>query len=257
VEGTQLLQQQAPLVACPKGTVACVGSSSTAGRGQAFDWIGELERRPRNHELNLLNLGVGDDMAGDVVRRLPDAIAAAPDKVIIWVGANDVLAGVSPKARWLLSLKTRRPEAPTPFGFKESLSSVVRRLKMGTEAAIAVCSLAPIGEDPEPVNGFQLELNRRVAEYSAIVAHVARVERCAYLPVGEAIAARIADHPGRAYERFGVLPFYRDAFRALALGQTPDEIGEHNGWRYHSDGVHLNGRAGGIVADLVQRFLEA
>jgi len=251
------LLQQAPLVECPAGTIACLGSSSTAGRGQAFDWIGELERRPRNHELNFINLGVGGDLASDLARRIPDVIAAAPDKVVVWVGANDVLASVSPKARWLLSLKNRRPKAPTPFGFRENLSSVVRRLKMGTDAVIAVCSLAPIGEDPEPVNGFQLELNRRVAEYSAIVAHVAQTERCAYLPVGEAIAARLADEPGLAYAGFNILPFYRDAFRAMALGQSPDEIGEHNGWRFHSDGVHLNGRAGRIAADMVQRFLEA
>jgi len=252
-----LLQQQAPLVACPVGAVACLGSSSTSGRGQAFDWIGQLERRPRNHELNFSNFGVGGDLAGDVLLRVPDVIAAAPDKVIVWVGANDVLASVSAKARRLFSLMKHGAEAPTPFSFHETLLSIVRRLKMGTEAQVALCSLAPIGEDPEPVNGFQLELNRRVAEYSAIIAHVARAERCAYIPVGEALAARIEDEPGRSYDGFDILPFYRDAFRSLALKQSPDEIGDRNGWRYHSDGVHLNGRAGLIAADLVQRFLEA
>ena len=251
------MQQQAALIECPVGTVACLGSSSTAGRGQAFDWIGELERRPRNHELDFRNFGVGGDLAGDVLRRAPDVIAAAPDKVIVWVGANDVLASVSPKDRRLLSLMKPRSEAPTPFGFHETLLTIVRRLTMGTEAQIALCSLVPIGEDPEPAGGFQLELNRRVAEYSAIVAHVARAEHCAYIPVGEALAARIADEPGRGYGAFDILPFYLDAFRALALHQTPDEIGDRNGWRYHSDGVHLNGRAGLIAADLMQRFLEA
>jgi lysophospholipase L1-like esterase len=252
-----LLQQQAPLIACPTGTVACLGSSGTAGRGQAFDWIGELELRPRNHELEFRNFGVGGDLADDVLLRVPDVIATAPDRVIVWVGGNDVLASVSPKARWLLFLMKHRSEAPTPFGFHEALSGIVRRLKMGTGAQVALCSLAPIGEDPEPVNGFQLELNRRIAEYSAIVAHVARAEHCAYIPVGEALAARIEHEPGQAYSAFNILPFYRDAFRALALGRSPNAIGDRNGWRYHSDGVHLNERAGLIAADLVQRFLEA
>jgi lysophospholipase L1-like esterase len=251
-----LLHQQASLVACPVGTVACLGSSSTAGRGQAFDWIGELELRPRNHELDFRNFGAGGDLADDVLLHVPDVIAAAPDKVIVWVGGNDVLASVSPKARRLLSLMKHRTEAPTPFSFHENLSAIVRRLKMGTEAQVALCSLAPIGEDPEPLNGFQLELNRCVAEYSAIVAHVARAEHCAYIPVGEALAARIADEPGRAYCAFSLLPFYRDAFRALVLGQSAGQIGDRNGWRYHSDGVHLNDRAGIIAADLMQRFLE-
>ena len=253
---TSSMQQQAALIECPEGTVASLGSSSTSGRGQAFDWIGELELRPRNHELDFRNFGVGGDLAADVLLRVPDVIATAPDKVIVWVGGNDVLASVSPKARRLLSLLKPRSEASTPFSFHENLSSIVRRLKMGTEAAIAVCSLAPIGEDPEPVNGFQLELNRRIVEYSAIVAHVARAEHCAYIPVGEALAARIEDEPGRSYDGFDILPFYRDAFRALALRRPPDQIGARNGWRYHSDGVHLNARAGRIAADLVQRFLE-
>jgi hypothetical protein len=29
-----------------------------------------------------------------------------------------------------------------------------------------------------------------------------------------------------------------------------------NGWNFHTDGVHLNSRAGTIVADLVQAFLD-
>ena len=29
-----------------------------------------------------------------------------------------------------------------------------------------------------------------------------------------------------------------------------------NGWRFHTDGVHLNSRAGNLAADLIQDFLE-
>jgi GDSL-like Lipase/Acylhydrolase family len=251
-----LLQQQAPVIACPTGTVACFGSSPGAGFARASGWVGELGRRPRNHELDVLDLAAGGELASEVLRRVPDVIAAAPDKVIVWVGGADVLASVSPKARRLLAWARRPSPPPTPFSFHEDLSSIVRRLKMGTGAAVAVCSLAPIGEDPAPANTFQRELNRCVAEYSAIVAHVARTERCAYIPVGEALAARIADEPGRGYHRFDILPLWRDAFDAQVLRQTPDQIGERNGWRYHTDGLRLNDRAGRLVADLAQRFLE-
>ena len=251
-----LLQQQAPLIACPAGAIACVGSGGAAGGGTP-GWIGELERRPRNHELDFLDLAFHGDLAGHALRRVPDVIAMAPDKVIIWVGGNDVLASLSPMAAWLFTLMKPPAPKPTPFSFHEALASTVRRLKMGTEAAIAICSIAPIGEDPEPVNGFQLELNRRVAEYCAIIGHVARTERCAYIPVGEALSARIADEPGRSFTRFDILPHCRDAFDVRAMRKTPDEIGARNGWRYHTDGLHLNDRAGRIAADLVQRFLEA
>ena len=51
--------------------VACLGSSSTAGRGQAFDWIAELKRRPRNQRVRFHNFGVGGDLAYNALERLP------------------------------------------------------------------------------------------------------------------------------------------------------------------------------------------
>jgi len=255
-KGKPKVQQHAALVERMVGTVACLGSSNTAGGALAYDWVNELERRPRNHELEILNFGVRGDRVCDLLRRMPDVIATAPDKVIIWIGGVDVLAGLSPKARRLLALGRQPPEAPTAAGFHETLGAIVRRLKMGTEAAIGLCSLPPIGEDPEPVNAFQQALNDRITEYSAIIADVAHTERCAYIPVGEALAARIDGEPGRSYPGFHLLPLCRDAFRAVALRQSPDAIGDANGWRYHTDGLHLNTRAGLIAANLVQRFLD-
>jgi len=34
--------------------IACLASSSTAGKGQAFNWINELERRPNNRDFTFL-----------------------------------------------------------------------------------------------------------------------------------------------------------------------------------------------------------
>ena len=50
---------------------------------------------------------------------------------------------------------------------------------------------------------------------------------------------------------------YRDAFRLLVLHRSLDEIGEHYGWHFHSDGIHLNSHSGKILADLVQEFVAA
>jgi hypothetical protein len=43
----------------------------------------------------------------------------------------------------------------------------------------------------------------------------------------------------------------------LVLRKSPDQIAELNGWRFHSDGVHVNSRGGLILADLVQDFIDA
>jgi len=68
--------------------------------------------------------------------------------------------------------------------------------------------------------------------------------------------AQIRASPGRAFTSFRFLPFYRDAFRVVVLGKTPDEVAQLNGWRFHSDGVHLNSRGGIIAADLIQQFID-
>jgi hypothetical protein len=46
-----------------KNVVAFLGSSSTAGKGQAYDWIGELRRRTQNGGFHFYNFGVGADLA--------------------------------------------------------------------------------------------------------------------------------------------------------------------------------------------------
>jgi lysophospholipase L1-like esterase len=237
--------------------VACLGSSSTAGKGQAFDWIAELRRRPGNSQFEFRNFGVGGDLAYNALQRLPDVLACRPGKVIVWVGGNDVLALVSRKVRRLFTFWKRLPRTPSPEWFHENLAEIACRLKRETSADIGLCSLPPIGEAPDSEDPFQTELNRRIEEYSAIVAAVAHKERCGYIPLHEAITEAVRASPGRAFTAFNFLPFYRDAFRVLVLRQSPDDVARRNGWKFHTDGVHLNSRAGQIVADRMQKFIDA
>ena len=57
--------------------VACLGSSSTAGKGQAFDWMAELRRRPGNGQFEFRNFGVGGDLAYNALQRLPDVLPSS------------------------------------------------------------------------------------------------------------------------------------------------------------------------------------
>jgi lysophospholipase L1-like esterase len=236
--------------------VACLGSSSTAGKGQAFNWIGELERRPRNKRVCFHNFGVGGDLAYNALQRLPDVLACCPEKVVVLVGGNDVLALVSRKIRRFFRISKDLPTEPSPEWFRESLRSIARRVKAETSAAVALCSLPPIGEDPLSADPFQSELNRRIEEYNAIIREIAREESADYIAVHESIAAKIMESPGCAFTCFRFPSFYRDAFRILVLHKSPDEVAQMNGWRFHTDGVHLNSRSGMIVADLVQEFID-
>jgi lysophospholipase L1-like esterase len=246
-----------PLIKARVTVVAYLGSSSTAGKGQAFDWIGELKQRPCNKRFRFYNFGVGGDLAYNALQRLPDVLARCPEKVVVWIGGNDVLALVSRKVERFFRISKHLPCAPSPEWFRENLRAIARLLKVETSATVALCSLPPIGEDPVSANPFQSELNRRIEEYSTTIRKVAREAEVGYLPVHEAMLAQIRASPGRAFTSFRFLPFYRDAFRVLVLRKSPDEIARMNGWRFHSDGVHLNSRGGMIVANLVQEFIDS
>src|SRR5580704_3836599 len=91
-------------------TVACVGSSSTAGKGQAFNWIVELAHRPQNR---CFSFGIGGDLSFNVLERLPQVLDCRPKIVVVAIGNNDVLALASPKARRFFRIVKRLPHAPS------------------------------------------------------------------------------------------------------------------------------------------------
>jgi hypothetical protein len=136
------------------------------------------------------------------------------------------------------------------------MQAIVRRLQRATATRIALCSLIPIGEDPRAADPFQAAANRRSAECSALLQAIAREEAVSYLPVFERMHALILAAPGHACTRFDVLPFERAVFRQVVLRTSNDEIGRRNGWQCHRDGIHLNGRSGTLLPEVVQHFLE-
>jgi lysophospholipase L1-like esterase len=237
--------------------VACLGSSTTAGKGQAFDWIGELAKRPQNSAFKFLNFGAGGDLAFNVLQRLPDVVAVHPDKVVVIIGGNDILASVFPNLLRFLRFSRRVPQKPTPQWFLENVETMVRELRKKTTARIALTSLPQVGEDPSGSNPVQARINDLYREYAAIIEDLARREGTHYIPMYERLHAEIVGSPGRAFTGFRFFPFYVDTFRYFALHKTGDEIARMNGWRFHVDGIHLNGRGGMLLADLVQEFLIA
>jgi lysophospholipase L1-like esterase len=236
-------------------TVACLGSSSTAGKGQAFDWIGELARRPRNARYEFRNFGVGGDLAYDALNRVDTVLAIRPHRVIVWVGGNDALAMVSTKARRLFRIMKLASRPSSRARFQESLSAIVRRTK-SAGVRVALCSLAPIGEALASEQSFQVALNSAIRDLSADIQQIAHAQGACYIPIFEAFQAAIAADPGRALPEFRLLPMYRDAFRTMVLRMSPDEVGRLNGWKFHSDGIHLNRRGGMIAAGVIQSHLD-
>lgn len=237
-----------------KAVVACLGASATDATG-SYDWIADLAQRPNNASLCFYRFAEGGDLAYNGLQRLPDIINCHPDYVIVLLGENDVLALISKKVAQFDRLTKHLPREPSPTWYRENMQAIVLRLKSETSARIALCSLIPIGEEPDSTNPFQAEANRRIEKYSAILKDIAQEEDVSYLPLYERMHELILAFPGRAFTSFDFLPFYRDVFRQFVLRKSHDEIGQLNGWRFHRDGIHLNSRSGKLLADLVQEFL--
>lgn len=237
-----------------QATVACLGASATDAAG-SYDWIADLARRPENASLRFYRFAEGGDLAYNGLQRVAAISASQPDYVIVLLGENDVLALISPQVAQFDRLTKHLPGQPTPEWYRENMQVIVRRLKRDTSAHIALCSLIPIGEDPDSQHPFQAAANRRIEEYSAIIKDIACQEKVSYLPLYERLRDLIRASPGRAFTSFDFLPFYRDAFRQFVLRKSNDEIGQLNGWRFHRDGIHLNSRSGTLLADLAQEFL--
>jgi lysophospholipase L1-like esterase len=168
-----------------------------------------MKRRPRNANYRFCNFGVGGDLSYNALRRVSDVLACGPDKVVVWVGANDVLMSVSDTVRRFFRVLKDLPAEPSPEWFRENISAIVDRLKNESSARVALCSLFPIGEAPASTNPFQSELNRCLEEYSAIIKSVATEQGVSYIPLHESMLAQIRASPGPAFNPF-------DFFRSIA-----------------------------------------
>lgn len=237
-------------------TVTCLGSSTTASRG-TYKWIDELEKRPQNSRFRFVNLGVGGDLSFNTVRHLDRVIALRPDRVVVLIGTNDIMASVFPNFRRFARVTKRLSEDPSPARFEENLAIIVGRLQREANARVGLSSLAPLGEEPRSCHPVQARLNDLIATYNGIIREAASIGSSDYIPFHEAFQERLARTTTRKpFTRFSFASFYRDyLFREMILRQSFDDIARSNGWEFHIDGIHLNTKGGRILTEAVQQFL--
>lgn len=229
--------------------VVCAGDSITQG-AISTDWVAMLgERRP---DLAFVNAGINSEMAWNLAQRLDPIVECKPASVIILIGTNDANAslGFSNTLGYLAMYKL--PEAPTEAFFRDNLLTIVRALKRRTQARIALVSLPPLGEDPLDYAWA------RVEEYCAIIKRVSQEEGVDYLPLGEALRQTLsALEGGRARSLKDSGKMEQDSLVGhYVKGRSWDDISAANGFTFLIDGIHLNGRATGILTDLVSSYLE-
>ncbi len=242
----------------PVETIACLGSSTTAARG-TYKWIDELRKRPRNSRFRLVNFGVGGDLSINTFGVLDRVITVRPERAIILIGTNDILASVFPNFRRFVRVSKRFCDEPSPAGFEANLNVIVQKLQRGANARIGLSSLAPLGEDPNSRHPVQARLNELIATYNGIIGNVASTSGTDYIPFWESFEDQLT-HAGTAkpFTHFSFASFYRDyLLREMILRQSFDQISRLNGWQFHIDGIHLNSRGGRILTEAVQQFLDS
>jgi D-arabinose 1-dehydrogenase-like Zn-dependent alcohol dehydrogenase len=132
-----------------------------AQTGQTYDII-DLQPRPQNAVICFVNLGVGGDHTYNALKRLPQVIQCHPDKVVVLIGAGDVICTMSATRDRVFRIWKHLPQKHSRKWFEENIRQIASRLKNETTARVALCSLPLAGEDPEA------EINRRSREYSMI-----------------------------------------------------------------------------------------
>jgi lysophospholipase L1-like esterase len=237
--------------------IAFLGSSSTAGRGQAFNWVEELKKRPQNANYEFPNFGVGGDLCENALARLPQVLASRPDRIVIWIGANDVLAIVFSNFYQFARRAKHLGCEPSPEMFARNLRLMADRIASKSGAKLGLCSLAPIGENLTATDPPQSLLNRLIERFNTVIKDVAKQSGATYIPVYEKLSDSLKDCPRFSLTGFRFFPFYHDAFRSVILRLDSDKIAALNGWCLHVDGIHLNRRSGLMVADLMQAFIDA
>lgn len=198
--------------------------SSTTHASASGDYVARLRERFGGRGYEFVNAGANGSTSADLLRRMDDIVACKPDAVTILIGVNDVRRDGSERA--------------TRTAFRDNLEEILERLRMRTDARIALLSLQPVGED------LDSDINDRVLHYSAVIRDVAARYDATYLPLGERLRAMIEarGRPPEPYD-FSFASVLVSSFRHYVMRRSWDQVAAHNGFVVHTDGIHLNDRA--------------
>ena len=200
----------------------------------------------------IINAGVNSELAWNVLQRLDDVIRCKPDIVTVLIGSNDANSILSLKNTKSYMKTLKLPCAPDRNLFKNSLVTIVEKLKQDPNVLIGLLSIPTIGEIPEN-REFKIS-----TEYSEIVKDVAQQTGVAYLPLHERMTAYLKKNPGKPtypYEKEGI-HIIKKMIQHRIFRKGRDEIGRAAGFKLHIDYLHLNSLGAEMIADMIEAFIK-
>lgn len=235
-----------------KKVVVFMGDSITHGR-IGVNYVTMIEDKLRNSNIEFINAGKNSELAWNILQRVDDVIRCNPDFVTVLIGTNDANASMSEKQMRDYTKRMKLPRIPDIDWYRESLRSLVVKIKNETEARIALLSIPTIGEDANHP-AFQ-----RSSQFSKIVAEVAEETGVTYLPLHEEMVKYLQDVSAEAsypYEKYfiGIL---KGIMYHYLLRKSWDKIGSGSGFSLHVDYLHLNTAGAQIIADMITEFIRS
>jgi lysophospholipase L1-like esterase len=230
--------------------LVCVGDSITHAT-VSYDYVKILKGALASRNITVVNAGINSETAWNILNRADDIIACNPDYITILIGTNDANGAFSPVVAKRQAKEVGIPQVPDEAWFRENLTKLCETLKSHTKARIALLSIPPIGEEPEHPAFKQAQ------KFSAIIKDVVQKEGLTYIPLNERLTEMLATSGHKP--RFSYSPedlvMYRSIARHIFLGQSFDKISEIHGYYLLTDHLHLNGRAAGVVAEMIEGFV--
>ncbi|MBY8996790.1 MAG: hypothetical protein KGD60_03590 [Candidatus Thorarchaeota archaeon] len=235
-----------------KRIVVLLGDSITHGR-IGVNYVNMVEEELEGEQFEIINAGINSELAWNNLQRVDEVIQCDPDIVVVLIGSNDANATLSTDTMKSYVKRMKLPREPDSGWYRESLHSLVTKLKTETTAQIALLSIPTIGEDsnnPEFI---------RSSEYSRIVQEIAEDTNVTYLPLHEKMVEFLRDAPGSAsypYEK-SYIGIFKSIMNRYLLRRSWDNIAKNSGFVLHVDYLHLNTAGARMIADLVSKFIQS
>lgn len=232
--------------------VVFMGDSITHGR-IGVNYVEIIERKLEGEYIEFINAGINSELTWNNLQRVDEVIQCDPDIVTVLIGTNDANASMAEDSMKSYVKRMKLPRDPDIAWYRESLVSLVEKLKRETTAKIALLSIPTIGEDPNHPAFI------RSSEYTEIVHEAAGKMDVAYLPLHERMVERLHENPVNAnypYEKY-LIGIFKSIINHYLLRKNWDELARSSGFSLHVDYLHLNSDGAQMIADLIGEFIRS
>ncbi len=239
-------------ITCPgRKRIVVIGDSITHGHASQ-DYVKILKQRLRKAGkiMDVINAGINSQLAWNIVQKIDQVVECNPDFVTILIGTNDANSTLDPINLRNYMMQWKLPQVPDEAWYKQNLEEIVSTLKDLTNAKIAILSLPAIGENPDDA---AFKVGQR---YSLIAKDVATRAGIAYLPLCEAMVARIKENPSKMMYKVQLQGLMQAGQLLLHYHGIPYSwISKLFKLKFHVDYLHLNRVGASMVVDLIEGFI--